>query len=96
MKLLKTKLSLLVAILALTSFAATAALVRENAQHKEFERAARMEALSVVAVKNGDYELACKAQREAVVALANAKTKGADIYGQSVMNVKEFCQKAGV
>ena len=96
MKLLKTKLSLLVAILALTSFAATAALVRENAQHKEFERAVRMETLSVVAVKNKDYELACKAQREAVNALANAKAKGADIYGQSVLNVKEFCQKAGV
>ena len=96
MKYLKTKSTLLVALLALTSFAATAALVRENAQHKEFERAARMETLSLVAVKNGDYKLACKAQREAVVALANAKAKGADIYGQSIMNVKEFCQKAGV
>ena len=96
MKYIKTKSTLLIAILALTSFAATAALVRENAQHKEFERAARMETLSLVAVKNKDYELACKAQREAVVALANAKAKGADIYGQSVMNVKEFCQKAGV
>ena len=96
MKLLKIKSTLLVAILALTSFAATAALLRENAQHKEFERAARMEALSVVAVKNGDYDLACKAQREAVNALANAHTKAGDIYGQSVANVKEFCQKAGV
>ncbi len=96
MKYLKTKSTLLVALLALTSFAATAALVRENAQHKEFERAARMETLSLVAVKNNDYELACKAQREAVVALANAKAKGADIYGQSIMNVKEFCSKAGV
>ena len=96
MKYIKNKSTLLIAILALTSFAATAALVRENAQHKEFERAARMETLSLVAVKNNDYELACKAQREAVVALANAKAKGADIYGQSVMNVKEFCQKAGV
>ena len=96
MKYIKTKSTLLIAILALTSFAATAALVRENAQHKEFERAARMETLSLVAVKNKDYALACRAQREAVVALANAHAKGADIYGQSVMNVKEFCQKAGV
>lgn len=96
MKYIKTKSTLLVAILALTSFAATAALVRENAQHKEFERAARMENLTVVAVKNKDYDLACRAQREAVVALANAKTKGADIYGQSIINVKEFCSKAGV
>ena len=96
MKYIKTKSTLLVALLALTSFAATAALVRENAQHKEFERAARMEALSVVAVKNGDYELACRAQREAVKSLANAHTRGGDIYGQSVANVKEFCSKAGV
>ena len=96
MKYIKTKSTLLVALLALTSAAATAALVRENAQHKEFERAVRMENLSLVAVKNSDYELACKAQREAINALANAKTKGGDIYGQSIINVKEFCQKAGV
>lgn len=96
MKYLKTKSTLLVAILALTSFAATAALVRENAQHKEFERAVRMETLSLVAIKNNDYALACKAQREAVNALARAKTQGGDIYGQSVNHVKEFCSKAGV
>lgn len=96
MKYIKTKSTLLVAILALTSFATSAALVREVSQHKEFERAARMENLTLVAVKNKDYDLACKAQREAVVALANAKTKGADIYGQSVNNIKEFCQKSGV
>ena len=96
MKYIKTKSTLLVAFLALTSFATSAALVREVSQQKEFERAARMEALSVIAVKNDDYATACKAQREAVVALANAKTKGADIYGQTVLNVKEFCQKSGV
>ena len=96
MKYIKTKSTLLVAILALTSFATSAALVREVSQQKEFERAARMENLTVVAVKNKDYNLACKAQREAINALANAKTKGADIYGQSVNNIKEFCGKAGV
>lgn len=96
MKYIKTKSTLLIAVLALTSFATSAALVREVSQQKEFERAARMENLTVVAVKNKDYDLACKAQREAVVALANAKTKGADIYGQSVNNIQEFCQKSGV
>jgi len=96
MKLLKTKLSLLVAVLALTSFATSAALVREVSQQKEFEHAARMQTLSVIAIQNDNYELACRAQREAVVALSNAHAKGADIYGQSVLNVKEFCQKAGV
>jgi hypothetical protein len=96
MKLVKTKLSLLVAILALTSFATSAALVREVSQQKNFERAARMSALTVVAIDNKDYATACKAQRDAVVSLANAKAKGADIYGQSVLNVKEICSKAGV
>ena len=96
MKFIKTKTTLLVAVLALTSFAATAALVRENAQHKEFERAARMQTLSVVAVKNGNYELACRAQRDAVLSLERAHSYGPDIYGQSVLNVKEFCQRAGV
>jgi len=96
MKYIKTKSTLLVALLALTSAAATAALVRENAQHKEFERAVRMEALSVVAVKNGDYDLACKAQREAINSFARASSKGGDIYSQSLNNAKEFCSKAGV
>lgn len=94
MKYIKAKSSLLVALLALTSITTSAALVREVSQHKEFERAARMENLTVVAVKNKDYDLACKAQREAITALANAKTKGGDIYGQSVNNIKEFCQRA--
>lgn len=96
MKYIKTKSTLLIAILALTSFAATAALVRENTQHKEFERAARMETLSVIALKNGDYELACKAQRDAILALERANTKGVDIYAQGVNNVKDICQRAGV
>lgn len=96
MKYIKTKSTLLVALLALTSFAATAALVRENAQHREFEHAARMSALSVVAVKNSDYALACRAEREAVVALGKANTKSGDVYSQSLNNIKEFCTKAGI
>ena len=96
MKYTKTKSTLLIALLALTSFAATAALVRENIQHKEFERAVRMETLSVIALNNGDYKLACKAQRDAVLSLERANTKGADIYGQSVANIKGICDKAGV
>jgi hypothetical protein len=55
-----------------------------------------MSALTVVAIDHKDYATACKAQRDAVISLANAKAKGADIYGQSVLNVKEICQKAGV
>jgi hypothetical protein len=96
MKLLKTKSTLLVAILALTSFAATAALVRENAQHKDFERAARMQTLSVIALKNKDYATACRAQRDAIVSLERAHARGADIYSQGVSNVQEICSKAGV
>jgi len=96
MKYLKTKSTLLVALLALTSFTATAALMRENAQHKDFERAARMQALSVIALENKDYATACRAQRDAVVSLERAHATGADIYGQSVNNVKEICQRAGV
>ena len=96
MKYIKTKSTLLVAILALTSAAATAALVRENAQHKDFERAARMQTLSVIALENKDYATACRAQRDAIISLERANTKGADIYSQGVMNVKEICQRAGV
>lgn len=96
MKFLNTKSTLLVAVLALTSFAATAALMRENAQHKDFERAARMQTLSVIAIQHKDYATACRAQRDAMLSLARAHAHGADIYGQGSANVQEICSKAGV
>ena len=95
MKYLKTKSTLLVAILALTSAAATAALVRESAERKDFERAIRMSNLSLIAVQNGDYALACRAQRDVADAIVQAHVKGTDIYGVTAEHNKEFCIRAG-
>ena len=82
------------AILATT--VASATLITSNKQSKEFERAARLQNLSVTAVRNGDFALACKAQRQVADALVKAHTKGADIYTEVSDNNREFCQRAGV
>jgi hypothetical protein len=83
-----------VAILATT--VASATLITSNKQSKEFERAARLENLSMIAVKNGDFALACRAQRQVADALVKAHAKGGDLYGEVSKNNQEFCTKAGV
>jgi hypothetical protein len=50
----------------------------------------------MIAVKNGDFALACRAQRQVADALVKARAKGADIYGEVSKNNQEFCQKSGV
>jgi len=92
----KTKITIVAGILAVTSLATSAALLQETNSHKEFERAVRLQNLSVVAVKNGDYAMACRAQRQVADALVKANTRGGDIYNSVSQYNLEFCQRAGV
>jgi hypothetical protein len=50
----------------------------------------------MIAVKNGDFALACRAQRQVADALVKAHAKGGDLYGEVSKNNQEFCTKAGV
>ena len=84
------------AVAILATSVASATLISSNKQSKEFERATRLQNLSVVAVKNKDYALACRAQRQVADALVKAHAKGADIYTEVSKNNQEFCQRAGV
>jgi hypothetical protein len=82
------------AIAAIATTVASAAILISYDKQTQFERAARLQNLSVVAVKNKDFNLACKAQIEVVDALAKAQVKGHDLVGTATQNKKELCGKA--
>jgi hypothetical protein len=84
------------AIAAVAATVASATIILSSEKQVQLERATRLSTLSVVAVKNGDYELACKAQREVVNALYLARVKGQDLIGTADAQRLEFCQKAHV
>ena len=84
------------AIAAVAATVASATIILSSEKQVQLERAARLETLSVTAVKNGDYELACKAQREVVNALYLARVKGKDLVGTADTQREEFCRKAQV
>ena len=86
--------SLALAATSITVAAAT--FVTSNSKQVELERAARMENLSVVAVKNGNYELACKAQTQVVDALTKIRVNGQDLVGSAVAQTDDLCRTAEV
>jgi NAD(P)H-dependent flavin oxidoreductase YrpB (nitropropane dioxygenase family) len=83
-----------IAIAALSITTASATYLKSNSRQAELERATRMENLSVVAVKNGDYELACQAQTQVVDALKKVRPTGQDLIGSAVAQAKDLCQQA--
>jgi len=56
---------------------------------EELERALRLQTLTTQAVRQDNYDLACKAQKEATTATHNANVK--DVRGQSDMQFAEIC-----
>ena len=84
-------------ILAVASITvASATYLTSNSNQVELERAARMENLSVLAVKNGNFDLACKAQLQVVDALSKAQLRGQDLVGSAVAQKNDLCQRAQV
>lgn len=81
---------------AVATTVASAAIILSNGKQVQLERATRLSTLSTVAVKNGDYELACKAQREVVDALYLAHVRGKDLIGTADQQRVDFCQKAHI
>ena len=82
------------AIAAVATTIASAAIILGSEKQTQFERATRLQNLSVVAVKNGDYALACKAQREVADALAHVTVKGQDLRGSVNASKEALCSKA--
>jgi hypothetical protein len=84
------------AIAAVSIATASATYLTSNFKQAELERATRMENLSVVAVKNGNYDLACKAQTQVVDALTKSRVKGEDLVGSAMAQKEDLCRKASV
>jgi hypothetical protein len=84
------------AIAAASIATASATFITSNSKQAELERASRMENLSVVAVKNGNYELACKAQTQVVDALTKGRVRGEDLVGSAIAQKEDLCRKAAV
>lgn len=84
--------SIAIAVVSITTASAT--YLTSINQQTQLERAARMENLSVLAVKNGDFELACAAQTQAVDALKQVKLNGRDLVGSAVAQQRDLCQTA--
>jgi hypothetical protein len=84
-------------ILAVASITvASATYLTSNYNQVELERAARMENLSTLAVKNGNFDLACKAQTQVVDALSKTQLRGQDLVGSAVAQKNDLCQRAQV
>ena len=60
-----------------------------NEKIENLERALRLQTLTTEAVRRDNYDLACKAQKEATSATHQAKVK--DVAGQSDMQFAEIC-----
>jgi len=65
---------------------------RQLVRMKELERALRMQNVTILAVRQGNYSLACKAQKEATHATLQAHV--IDIDMQSQMQYAELCNES--
>jgi hypothetical protein len=81
---MKYTLALVLALTSTLTFAADKVDV-------ELERAVRLQNLTVVALVNDDYVLACKAQTQVVDALSKSYTASPDLLGTARSSQREFC-----
>jgi len=91
-KLVGLKYGLLGITVISTFFAYTNYIVGKSKIY-ELERAARLQNLTIIAVKNNDYNLACKAQNEAEDALMKANTKTPDLIGMLYESSHDLCKR---
>jgi len=65
---------------------------KQLARTKQLEKAIRMQNVTILAVRQGNYDLACKAQKEATHATLQAHV--IDIDMQSQMQYAELCNES--
>jgi hypothetical protein len=61
---------------------------------KELEAVSRLQNLTLIAIVNRDYVLACKSQTEAEEYLGKVHTKAEDLLGMIHKSNQELCAKA--
>jgi hypothetical protein len=76
-------------LLALAPTMAQADTETNLARTKQLEKAIRLQTLTTQAVRQGDYDLACKSQKEATEAIHEANV--VDVTSQSDMQFAEIC-----
>ena len=74
-----------------TTTVASATLITSHAKQVELEKVSRAQTLAVIAAKNGNYSLACKAQTQAVEVLSKVRTKGKDVKGYAADGRETVC-----
>ena len=90
------RLSLIVvsAIAAVSTTMAASTFIQSKEKLYELEKAARLQNLSVIALENNNYALACKAQTEAENAIKKSNTKARDVVGMLYQSSNDLCNKA--
>jgi Na+-translocating ferredoxin:NAD+ oxidoreductase RnfG subunit len=87
-------LIIVAAVAAISTTVAASTFIQSNEKLHELERAARLQNLSVIAVNNKDYALACKSQTEAEKALFRANLRSDDVLGMLDKSSSDLCSKA--
>ena len=92
-KSVRLSLIIVAAVAAISTTVAASTFIQSNEKLHELERAARLQNLSVIAVKNNDFALACKAQAEAEKALIQANLHSEEVVGMLDKSRSELCSK---
>ena len=93
-KSVRLSLIIVAAVAAISTTVAASTFIQSKEKLHELERAARLQNLSVIAIKNNDFALACKSQTEAEKALSQANLRSEDVVGMVDKSRVELCSKA--
>jgi len=93
-KSVRLSLIIVAAVAAISTTVAASTFIQSNEKLHELERAARLQNLSVIAINNKDYVLACKSQTEAEKALFRANLRSDDVLGMLDKSSSDLCAKA--
>jgi len=90
-----TKVTIAVALIGLVATAAvTFKYVNAKVKIKELEAVSRLQNLTLIAIGNKDYVLACKSQTEAEEYLGKVHSRAEDLLGMIHKSNLELCAKA--
>ena len=90
-----TKVTIAVALIGIVATAAVAyKYVGAKIKIKELEAVSRLQNLTLIAIGNKDYVLACKSQTEAEQYLGKVHSKAEDLLGMIHKSNQDLCSKA--
>jgi Na+-translocating ferredoxin:NAD+ oxidoreductase RnfG subunit len=90
-----TKVTVAVALIGLVATAAVSfKYVGAKVKIKELEAVSRLQNLTIIAIGNKDYVLACKSQTEAEQYLGKVHSKAEDLLGMVHKSNQDLCEKA--